>query len=132
MAKEALVGQMLSPEMVKAGRALLEQLDTRPIHVTGALWLFLPEAFTWRLVFAAPEVRLEGPKKVYSKIKSASAKLPADSWTVSISDISVSDDRAPFIQALRMLVNVEGGEVRVSRSSINGMFVEDALIYRMR
>jgi len=132
MDKELLVGRSLFPEMIDAGLSLVEIVDRSQLHLHAAFWLQESIDQDWRLVFALPEVRLEGPRSVYKKIKALYRKLPEHQPRIRAESISVVDDKDRFIQIFKMMIRVEGiGGVRFSRSMINGIYIEDAYIYKM-
>ena len=120
----------LSEEKTQAGAALIEGLDKRNILVNGAFWFFVPEIGSWRLIIASPSVSVEGPKKLYQKIQSALHRMVEPK--PELSEISVLSPKDPLIGLIRLLVRTGPmSRVRVSRSSVNGVFIHDALIYRM-
>lgn len=132
MAEEILVGRNLTPSMIEAGKELVTQIDRSGVHLTAAFWLYLNEAFSWRLVLAAPEVRVEGPRRIYNKVKAASRRMPPSVGQISIADISVTDDRTPFITSLRNAFHMHSGGMRITNSSFGSAHIEDAYIYRAR
>jgi hypothetical protein len=133
MAKELLVTESLSKEMVEAGADLTRRLDLIPFKVRAAFWLFLPEQKTWRLVFAFPEVRTMGPKASYKKVQSALNKIPKDQPKIALRDITVTEPNDPLIKLLNVMISTGPGisEIRFSKNVINGQLIEDAYIYRM-
>jgi len=133
MAEEVLVGDQLTPDMIKSGAALIAALDRLNVLVRGAFWLLLPDQHVWRLLIASPEVRITGPKAMYRKIRSALGKLPPGEAAIGTKDISVIDDKAPLFQLLRSAVSTgpDISGIRFSRNVINGQLVEDAYLYRI-
>lgn len=132
MDKELLVGRSLFPEMIDAGLRLVEVVDASQLHLHAAFWLQESIDQDWRLVFALPEVRLEGPKWVYKKIKALYKKLPLDEPKIRAESIFVVDDKDRFIQIFKSTIRVEGiSGIRFSRNIINGVYLEDAYIYKM-
>ena len=133
MAQDILVGAQLTPEMISSGAALVSKLDTLKIQIKAALWLLLPDQHVWRLVIGSPEVRVLGPKAMYRKISRAVEKLPVTVVSISTSDISVVEDRDPLLVTLRQAIATGPGisGIRFSRNMINGLFIEDAYLYRV-
>jgi hypothetical protein len=129
MAEEILVKEYLSPEMISAGRLLLTRLDETNWRPTSAFWLFDLERNRWELVLSSPDVEKSGSRPGYETI---SRILAADeSLGLSLSDISIQSPRKKIMQALPLAVSVKSGPgVRLSRSAINGHYIEDAFIYR--
>ena len=133
MAEEVLVGEQLTPDMIKSGATLLAALDKLNVLVRGAFWLLLPDQHVWRLLIASPEVRLTGPKAMYRKIRTAIGKLPVGALSIGTKDISVLDEKAPLFQLLRSAVATGPGisGIRLSRNVVNGQLIEDAYLYRL-
>lgn len=133
MAEEILVGEQLTPDMIKSGALLLAALDKLNVSVKGAYWRLLPDQHVWRLVIASPEVRELGPKAVYRKVVSALQKLPQDVTTIGTKDISVVDDKTQPFLTLRSMVSTGPGisGIRLSKNVINGELIEDAYVYRL-
>ena len=133
MVTETLVKEALVSEMVLAGTDLIARLDKAGFSVFAALWLYVPESETWRLVIARPEVRLDGPKKAYKKIQSVLARMPVDKPRIALNDITVLDSKDSFISSLKagIQTDIRISGIRLVKTAINGLFIEDAYIYRM-
>lgn len=133
MAQELLVGDQLTPDMIRSGGLIVAALDKLNLIVKGAFWLLLPDQHVWRLVIASPEVRRVGPKAVYRKVVSALQRLPSEASPIGTKDISVVEDRDPLVALLRSMVSTGPGisGVRFSKNVINGQLIEDAYLYRM-
>ncbi len=133
MAEELLVGDQLTPDMIKSGELIVAALDRLNLVVKGAYWLLLPEQHVWRLVIASPEVRSLGPKAVYRKVVAALQRLPEDASPIGAKDISVVEDKNQLFLILRSMVSTGPGisGVRFSKNVINGQLIEDAYLYRI-
>ncbi len=133
MAQELLVGEQLTPDMIKSGELLIAALDKLNLLVKGAFWLLLPDQHVWRLFIASPEVRLHGPKAVYRKVVAALHKLPAEATPIGTKDISVVEDKDPLLLKLRSAVSTGPGTsgIRFSKNVIDGQLIEDAYLYRV-
>ena len=132
MVEELLVGEQLTPDMIKSGELLVTALDKLNLLVKGAFWLLLPDQRVWRLMIASPEVRALGPKAVYRKVRSALTKLPMGVTPIGMKDISVVDEKTPLFLLLRSAIATGPGisGIRFSRNVINGHLIEDAYLYR--
>ncbi len=130
MAEETLVKEVLTDQMIAAGAELLRGLDREGWPVVASLWLFEPENNQWRLVLASPVVPESGPREAYRHVSEA---LHAVKPALSLGNVSVVSPQDPLIRALASAYGtsreIEGR--RVSRSAINGHFVEDAYLYRL-
>lgn len=133
MDTDVLVSSVISDEMVGGGRALLSQLDKSGWPVSAALWFLDTDSQRWKLLLASSRVEEGGPKKAYFDILDALAKLPKDVPRIALKDVTVLDPANSLVQLLRSAVKTGAGinEIRFSGNTINGHFIEDALIYRL-
>lgn len=129
-----VVKEYLSREMIDAGAELTRLLDDARLIVDAALWFYSSENNSWQFVVASPEVRTQGPKNIYKKIQSVIARNFGEHSVISLKDISVVDSKDPSILLLRsVIVTGEGiSNIRFSQNMINGVFIEDAYIYRLK
>lgn len=126
MAAEALVA-----EDIQAGEELIKALDTLNFKVVAAFWMFAEDSGSWRLWIASPEVG-KGLHGAYVKVAKLMKETGGRLAQFELSRIKLVRPKEPMIKALGKIFHVEDmSNVRFSRSSINGVFVEDALIYRM-
>ena len=133
MAKELVVREILSEQMVDAGIRLVERLDLSESNVQAALWLLLPEEQTWKLILISPLVKTYGPKSVYKRILEANKKASDPESLIPLDNIVVSDTSDPIINLLKSAISTGSGiaGIRFSKNTINGTFIEDAYIYRI-
>ncbi|WP_243974188.1 hypothetical protein [Vibrio natriegens] len=133
MAKELLVRDYLSPQMINSGGKLIKKLDEQNAEVKSALWFFMPETRTWTLLIASPLVSENGPKQFYKKIIDANRKSKLSERVISINNISATSPSDPLIQIINTMINTDKeaiNGIRFSRNTINGVFIEDCHIYR--
>ena len=133
MVEELLVGEQLTPDMIKSGGMLVSALDKLDLLVKGAVWLLLPDQRVWRLMISTPEVGTLGPKAVYRKVRAALARLPSDAMPIGMKDISVVDERDSLFLLLRSTLakGQSMSNIRFSRNAIDGHLIEDAYLYRV-
>lgn len=133
MAKEVVVKENLSEEMIEAGAMLTNLLGNTKLIISASLWFFIPESNIWRLIFASPEVRLNGPKKVYEQIQSILTLIPEDKPRINLKNVTVINDNNFLISLLRIAVKEHSSAtgLRLSSNIINGYFIHDVLIYRI-
>jgi hypothetical protein len=133
MDKEILVGESLTQDMIEAGAKLTEYLDKANLMVRASLWFYLTDSNAWRMIFALPEVRIDGPKKVYRKVQTVLKKIPRGQPTIALRDITVMDNLDPLIKLFSSALKTGSGisGIRFSKNTINGQQIEDAYIYRL-
>ena len=117
---------------MEAGKDLLNKLDGTKFKVKAALWLYMPEPEEWRLILASPTVDVEGPKKAYEAVQSQLQGL-GQKDKLSLQDISLVSPRDKLIKALKSVIKTSKAisHIRFTRNVINGLFIEDAYIYRL-
>ena len=117
---------------ITQGENLIRVLDKEGFPVTAALWLYSSDDESWKLVIASPEGKVQIQKK-YLDVATIAAKYRNEDCNIlDLNRISIIDDGEPFIAALKLAIRADGiNQIRFSNNVINGIFVEDALIYRM-
>jgi hypothetical protein len=117
---------------IQAGNRLIQLLDQTNLGVIGALWFYVSEAQEYRLLLVTPLLDTEGPEACYTILQSTINNLQPD-FRISLDDISVLSPRDRLFQLLRIGIRTGQGlsMIRFARSAINGVFIEDSLIYRL-
>ena len=132
MAEEIVVKEPLWPEMVDAGKKLTQQLDADGFDVRASLWFYFVDGSQWRLLIASPLVDEKGPKETYERIRASLGKDTEGLAGLSLQNISVVSPSDPAIRVLGKMFHLPGfSSVRMSRSRLNNLYVEDVYIYRM-
>lgn len=116
---------------MKAGEALLSKLDEIEFNVKAALWFYVQDSEEWRLIIASPTVDKDGPKKAYEKVQSQLQKL--NGHGLSLRNISLVSPGDKLIKALKSVFKPDKAisPIRFTRNVIDGIFIEDAYIYRL-
>lgn len=131
MAKEILVTDIITEQMIQAGNSLITKLDSIGADIKSAFWLYLPDEKTWQLIIASPDIDNDGPRNFYKKIMLIN-KETNDEYIIPLDNISATELSNKIVQLLKTAVstkeNTEG--IRFSRNTIKGHFIDDAYIYR--
>jgi hypothetical protein len=117
---------------MKAGEALLSKLDEIEFNVKAALWFYVQDSEEWRLIIASPIVDKDGPKKAYEKVQSQLQELDGR-YELSLRNISLVSPGDKLIKALKSVFKLDKAisHIRFTRNVVNGVFIEDAYIYRL-
>ena len=128
-----MVKTELTDHMITAGAEFLRQLDSARLEVIAGLWFYETDEETWRFIVGSPEVRTRGANAVYRKIESVLGKMGNGRSVFPLGVIRAVKDVDPLLNLLRIAVRTGPGihNIRFTRSSVNGHFVEDAYIYRL-
>lgn len=117
---------------IKVGKELIQRLDRSQFPMDAALWLFMPEVERWRLMIASRLVDSKGPKETYREIQKVLSQWSGAS-KLSLSEITVVSPKDSLIKVLRKAEKTGPTltGTRMSRSAIDGVYIEDAYIYRL-
>jgi hypothetical protein len=117
---------------ITAGERALQILDRARFKISVALWLYSSEFEAWRLYIASALVDTEGPKEAYIRLLSAlRASDPDLTANLTITLVSPKD---PLMRALRRTFGTASSVhgMRLGNNVIDGLFVEQAYIYRIK
>jgi len=125
-----MVAPSLVDSKIDAGRRLIEELDQSEFPVSAALWLFREEAINWRLILASSLVDAYGPRETYRRLQRILLKLPD---SIGLSEIQVVGPQDELIQLLRVALKTGPAlsGIRFTGNTINGVYIDDAYIYRI-
>ena len=114
--------------MKNAGARLIQRLDEDHAEVKTAYWLYFSDDRYWRLFIVSDLVIAEGPLKYYERVYAANLQAGTDEAIVSLHDVTVMGKDTLALATL----NYDLANRRLSRDRINGVFVDDAYIYRAK
>lgn len=126
MDKPALVNSDM-----EAGERLVRDLDKSGLTVTAALWFYMSDSDEWRLILAMPVVDEKGPRVAYEQVQAQLKSL--SQYELSLQNISVVSPGDDLIKLLGAAINTGSdiAHMRFTRNIINGVFIEDAYVYRL-
>ena len=116
---------------VEMGRELLRILDETIFPVTAAAWAYYPDIDEWRLVIRT--------QKAENNLQQALLELAISldqrgdlRKRLDLSRVKLVPPKDKMLAAMGSVVRVEGiSNIRFSRNVIDGVLVDDALIYRL-
>jgi len=129
-----VTGRTLTEEMIKAGAALVKELDERNRNPEAAFWLYASLLERWKLVLIVPSVESKGPREIYRAISRILAVGGEEVSALSLEDISALGPRVTIVELLRALISTGPDEikgVRLTNNVVWGNLVQDAYVYRM-
>lgn len=132
MAEATVVKEALTPEMIALGKGLTLQLDKEQHPPSASLWLYRPDVAEWRLLMSLPDLPQTGPLDGYRRIQEA-IKNQGDHLPIALASIELVEPNHPLLLLLRKAIRTGPGMsgIRFSRSVVDGVYVEDAYIYRL-
>lgn len=127
-----MVKEQLTSDMIQSGKDLVKRLDETKLKISSAFWFYLEDSEKWRFILSSPQVTENGPKKVYQQIQKVLEQLGNDK-EIDLKDISVLEETHSLINLIGIAIGkVEGiSEIRFSRNTINGHYIDDVLIFRL-
>jgi hypothetical protein len=133
MDKAAMVVEELTQERIRAGKALIRELEKAHLAPDAVFWLYSSETDTWQLVIAEIKVATEGPRAVYRRIQELLTALSRYRKVLGLEDIRATTPDDNTVKRLRQAVrtdpDLEGS--RFKGNVIDGTLIEDAYIYRV-
>lgn len=127
-----MVTKILVDHDIEAGRLLITELDRAQVPVAAAFWLYQTEDDRYQLVIAT-ELYDVGPLDAYRIVHDALDRIP-DVNRLALTDLNVVSVSNPIAQAIRALkmrkTESNGKGVRITRSTVGGVYFEDAWVYR--
>ena len=119
MAQDALV-----EADIEAGREFLSLLDRIEVPVVGSLWMYSADTSKWKLVIITTDER-QGSKALYLKAINAGSSL-------DLTNVEFQPPESALFKALGSAMRIGGiSTIRMRQNMFNGVYVEDALIYRL-
>lgn len=122
-----------SEPKIEIGKKLLELLDQKKVKPVAFLWFYLQGANSWRLFISAEAYDSANTEDNYRNF----IEQFGDENTVrkiGMLNISIIPQNDGFLNLLKTAVQTDPdsiGGIRFTSSSINGVFIEDAYIYRL-
>jgi len=117
---------------IEAGKRVLRYLDEAKFKVRAAFWLFSSELQDWRLWIATPVVDQTGKRGAYLRLGDVLRAVEPELLVHPV--IHLVSPKEKLIRSLRRLfgktASVEG--MRLGNNLIDGTFIEDAYVYRIR
>lgn len=129
MAKEVLLDSDID-----AGKNLLKALDENGFNITTAMWFYYSDIEEWKLLLSSPDFNKikdpNEPSRIYTKI----SQIINDSKDVAITpleSVKILLKNDPLIKLFGFIISAKGiSAIRMKANYLNGIYVEDALIYR--
>jgi len=131
--EEKMVAMNLTKEMIEAGAALVQKLDSSGFQPDAAFWFYFPDVQRWKLVLAELKLGDQGPRQIYKKIQEVLSSEQTDLHEISLGDVTLAKPDAPIVALMRDAIRTGQGTsgIRLSNNVINGTVIDDAYIYRL-
>lgn len=130
MAQATLVG-----DEIDLGIRVGELLEQAGVEVVGLFWLYSSEEGGWRLVVCTPLYEQAGLRQTYARIREALEAEPELADFSLLSRITAISPTDPLYVTIRSALHLPGpgfSKVRFTNNTINTVWIEDALVYRVQ
>lgn len=126
-----MVTAALVDNLIEDGKRLIQALDQASIDVQAALWFYDSDSEDWRLIIASHALQGQGPLEAYATVQAVLDSLPHR--TLTLRSVQVRSPADPLIKALHTAIRTETGirGIRLSRTVLDNVYIEDAYIYRV-
>ena len=127
MAKETLLESDIA-----AGAEFIEALDKSGQPIEAALWFYYPDLSQWKLLLSSRAFEGKNLTTHYTNISKVLSSKDQISKNISIADVKILNRADPMTKLLKGIVRTDKtiNTVRMISNHFNGIYVEDALIYR--
>ncbi|APH73898.1 hypothetical protein BSQ44_22860 [Aquibium oceanicum] len=116
--------------MIEAGASFLSKLDEFGLSPESAGWLYDTARSDWRYLVASAAIDVVGRRKIYGAIIDLFEVFDFGDDLTSM-DVHLVSPREQWYVIMRGAVSVSGASrARIRRSNLNGIHIEDALVYR--
>jgi len=116
---------------VEMGRELVRILDEAKFPVTGAVWIYFPDVGEWRLIVRTPKAE-KNLQQALLEMAIALDERGDLRKRLDLSRVKLVPPKDKMLAAMGSIVRAEGiSSIRFTRNVINGVFIDDALIYRL-
>jgi hypothetical protein len=116
---------------ISAGQELLKLLDAKRFAVQSAAWIYFPEQEEWKFLIATPKAESD-LQRAYLELITILRTDPVLERTLDLSRLRIVRESDPILNALSQLFHVdEHATLRSAHNAINGIYIDDALIYRL-
>ena len=118
-------------EDIKSGKELIKHFDHKGLDIKIAFWFLDEEIDRWYLFISTSSVESEGSREVYRSILYAMKGFITE---IRFEDIKVISYDSKMAKIFRSAIHTEKNTlepIRFQGNVINGLYIKDALIYRV-
>ena len=117
---------------IDAGRELVSLLDEAGFPVTAAAWIYFPDVEEWRLVIRSPKAATNLQEALLELARAMDAKGDLRK-RLDLARVKLVPPSDRMLEAMGKVTRIISGlsTVRFSRNVVNGIYIDDALIYRL-
>jgi len=116
---------------VESGKELVQLLDEVNFPFTGAAWIYFTDAQEWRLVIRTPKAAKNLQEAFLEMARAMDAKGDLRK-RLDLARVKLVPPTDKMLELIGRVMRVEGkGSVWFRKNVINGIYIDDAFIYRL-
>lgn len=124
----------IKPEpKIEEGKELLKELDKQGLNPEVAIWFYIPESNIWRFIIGSSSFNNKTNQNIYSDFVNKYKDL-SQVKNIGLENITLLPSNNDLIALLKIAIKTSSndiGNIRFTSNVINGVLIEDALIYRI-
>lgn len=124
---------VIKPEpRIKEGKELIKELDRQGLNPEVALWFYLSESNKWRFILSSSSFKNLLGQNIYSDFIDNYREL-SQVKNIGLENITLLPKNNDLIKIIKLVVSTNPKDIsniRLTSNVINGVLIEDALIYR--
>ena len=124
----------LDKDAIDSGISLIEAMDKKGFTVSAAFWSLQEENGHYKLYIALDELAANpsDKMKLITEVIGIIQKNP-DTIQIPVLSFQLISPKDDMLSLYRQVATIDGiSKMRIKNSSISGVFINDALIYRMK
>lgn len=125
--------EIKSEPKIEEGKKLLKELDSQGLNPEVAMWFYIPDGNIWRFIIGSSSFNNKTNQKIYSDFVNKYKDLKQVK-NVGLENITLLPNNDDLIVLLKKAIKTSPGtinNIRFTSNVINGVLIEDALIYRI-
>jgi len=127
-----MVNQKVEPK-IKEGQELLKELDRQGLKPEVCLWFYIPESNVWRFIISSASFSSKTSQFIYSDFTNKYKNLEQIKkiGLENITLLSVNNNLISLLKSVIRTGPADIGNIRFTSNVINGILIEDVVIYRL-
>ncbi|HIB4961158.1 TPA: hypothetical protein ACWW53_001432 [Klebsiella pneumoniae] len=130
--KSLVISHSMTKEMEFSGEYLVKQLKKINIDVAAAMWFFYSDISSWKYILITSEFEEKGPAFIYDTVNKINRESLSTKYKrIPLSSIEAKGKDAFIYKIMRSAFRIENSSVRMTSNMINGLEIEDCLVYTL-
>ena len=122
----------LDASLIENGKKVIKVLDNTVVKPTSVFWFYFADLESWRLIISSPYYTEKNSQDCYKDFIDRTNKTKFT--RLKISDVTLVPENNDLVNLLKVAVKTEADAIdgiTFTSNTINGVFIENAYIYRL-